>query len=192
VNHLDPQTSAPLPGRFRARGLAALARVACGACLLAITTAWAGPTVSYTATQVSANSWLYDYTVSGPIDLFGGLDIVFSYASYANLVGTSSGPSLLFNQPDAITPLDGDVFALFDTAALADGSTASFSVGFDWLGSGAPGGQSFSVFDAVGGFVASGTTSPTSIGTIPEPSSASMFALALALAGLVLSRRARA
>ena len=170
----------------------ALRTMVIGAGLLLSSAVWAAPTVTYAAVDV-AGSWHYDYTVNGPIDFFGGVHLVFDYGSYANLASSSSDPSILLNQPDQIALLNGDVFATFDTAALADGSSALFSVSFDWLGTGAPGSQAFDIFDASGNFVAAGSTTATGSTPpppLPEPSDIALAAAALLALSLTRRRSA--
>lgn len=171
-----------------------LRAMALGAGLLMSAMAWAGPSVTYVATQGAGISWSYDYTVTGPIDQFGGIDLVFGYASYANLASSSIDPSIVITQPDSVVLLDGDVLATFDSAALGSGSTAMFSVSFDWLGAkgSMPGPQAFSIFDANGGFVLAGRTTPTGSNPspLPEPSEATLAFVALLALSLTRRRAA--
>ena len=179
------QTSTALAGR-------ALRALALGVGMLVSAVAWAAPSVTYVAVEVAGNNWRYDYTVNGPIDLFGTIDLVFDYASYANLASSSMDPLITINPPDPLTPLNGDVFAAFSNAALPDGGSATFSVSFDWLGANAPGSQAFNVSDGNGGFVLAGRTTATGSGPspLPEPSQAALAVAALLALSLARRRAA--
>lgn len=167
----------------------ALRTAVIGVGLLASVAVWASPLVTYVAVDVAGPSWRYDYTITGPVDRYGGIDLVFDYVSYANLASNSSDPSIIINSPDPITNLNGDVFAAFGNVALADGSSALFSVSFDWSGIGAPGSQGFNIFDEHGDSAGSGNTTVTGSTTspLPEPSDAALAAVAL-FAALSLTR----
>jgi hypothetical protein len=130
-------------------------------------------TISYEATDLTDTTpgedlWQYSYTVDDFLfnNMNYGFTIFFDYSLYADLEDpppyVNSDWDLLVWQPDSGIPDDGayDAFALADGASLAD----PFTVSFVWLGIGAPGAQSFDVYDTAFDTVESGQTAP-----VPEP-----------------------
>ena len=136
----------------------------------------------------SADLWRYDYTLSDHAFTTGqGFNIFFAVGNYANLIAEplSSPASLDWNAPLAIQPDAGlPDPGYYDGQAAVDDPSLDlyFRVDFEWLGGGAPGPQSFELYDASFQTIESGTTMP-----IPEPSTALLVAAGLA----GLSARAR-
>ncbi|MBN8518012.1 MAG: hypothetical protein J5X22_00320 [Candidatus Accumulibacter sp.] len=108
--------------------------------------------ITYETTNLGAGVWQYDYSVTNntllspieeitiyfPLGLYFDLLSVFEPLNWDNLVA----------QPDPSLPADGFLDSLTLSAAILPGQTlAPFSVQFTWLGSGAPGSQSFEVVD---------------------------------------------
>ena len=187
----------PSPHRLQNKPWATLRAATVGLAMAAAGAAWAAPTVIFVATDladttVGEDLWRYAYSISGPVDAFGSVNLLFSPASYANLVSqtTDANLGLLETQPDTGLPADGIVYVTPFSDLLAS-DTALLSVDFVWLGgSGStPGAQKFDVVDGAGGFAGSGVTRLQSGGgTVPEPSALLLTATAL-LALLALSAR---
>jgi hypothetical protein len=151
--------------------------------------------ITYDLTNLSANTWEYDYhvgndTLSSDIEEFS---VYFDFSSYANLmVTTPLSPAWdeIVVQPDTGIPDDGFFDALVALGpSIAPGTTQSgFSVKFDWLGAGTPGAQFFQVVDAITFDVLDeGFTAPAPA-SVPEPCA---FLLALAGIAVVAVRRRR-
>jgi hypothetical protein len=110
--------------------------------------------VEYETSNVSGNTWRYDYTVTND-SLSRSIDeltIFFTLGLYENVNfgGAPAGWDALVIAPDPNLPDDGFYDALALGSGLAVGATlGGFYAVFDWLGSGTPGSQSFSVFDAL-------------------------------------------
>jgi hypothetical protein len=169
-----------------------------GAAVLASTATWALPSISYVAVDeadvvMGQDLWRYDYTLTGPVDLFGGLEISFEAGLYEAVIISGADPILDVStpttQPDPIFG-PGLVVVTLPTVALGAGDAGLFSVNFLWNGPGAPGSQSYRIFDGSFGDVVLSRTVPTGTSPIPAPSAASL--VLLALAALATTRRARA
>jgi len=158
-----------------------------GLLLLGIHTAMAA-TIQYSLSNITGNTWQYDYVVSN--DLSGSnideFTVYFAFGQYANLsvVSAPTNWDPLVVQPGNFLNNDG----YFDALALGNGITpgsslGGFSVQFDYLGSGAPGAQSFDIVDPnTFAIIESGQPSP-----VPLPASILLFASGLA--GLLGWRR---
>ena len=183
----------------RSKTWGALRASAIGLSMVVASTAWAAPTVVFVATDqadtvAGQDLWRYDYTITGPGDAFGLVNLLFDYTKYTNLMSQTTDPALSLlpdTQPDtgAGTQADGLVKVSLDSG-LAAGQTAAFSVDFVWLGglAAAPGAQPFEYVDAAGFPAGGGRTSPQAGGgTVPEPSALLLAATAL----LALSARRR-
>lgn len=148
--------------------------------------------IDYSSISLGGSAWRYDYVVvndgSSSIDEFS---VYFDKASFASLsvLGSAPGWDALVVQPDLSLPANG----FFDALALVNGltpgdSVAGFSVSFNYLAGGVPGGQPFEIIDpSTFAVVEAGFTSLLTSGggngvptPIPEPSSS-----ALLLGGLV-------
>lgn len=141
-------------------------------------------TVSYGATNVSGNTWVYDYTIvndtlTADIEEF---TIYFALGLYANLVVVDwpADWDSLVVQPDSNVPSNG----LFDSLAMAGGiapagTLGGFSVSFDWLGQGTPGAQAFDVIDpsTFEALESGRTQSPNA--EVPEPGTAALLGMGL-------------
>lgn len=109
-------------------------------------------TITYETTHIGGTQWRYDYRVSNdilptPIEEFS---IFFSNGLYANLldVSTASGWNILVIPPDSAIPASGFLDALAMAGGVFPSATESgFSIAFDYLGSGTPGSQDFSIVD---------------------------------------------
>lgn len=177
----------------QASGIAGMFRAATlGLGLLVVGAAWAGPAVTYVATDVSGNNWRYDYTITGPVDAFGAINLIFSHLRYSNLVSSSldSNLTLLDTQPDPILPADGIVHVTPDPALLATDTTTA-SVDFVWLGATgtAPGAQAFEILNPDFNVTFSGQTVPAASNPNPTPEPTAASLVAAALLALALSRR---
>lgn len=131
--------------------------------------------------------WSYAYSLSGTFADFGGVNLLYPAAAYADLaVGVAPDASRWSNtvtQPDPILGADG----LLSLSAIGAQNPVElpFTVEFTWLGSGSPGAQDFEVFDDSFDVVATGQTAPLGTPAIPEPGGLLLVGSALAL----LSRR---
>ena len=166
----------------RERGVLAL-----GLMLLGMHTAMAS-TIWYNLSNISGNTWQYDYVISNDsssinIDEF---TVYFAYGQYANLsvVSAPTNWDPLVVQPGNFLNNDG----YYDALALGNGimpgnSLGGFSVQFDYLGSGTPGAQSFDIVDP-------NTFAPVeSVVTSPVPLPASIWLFGSGLVGLLRWRR---
>lgn len=185
-----PQASRPLLNTLRAVGL--------GLGLLIGQASWASPTVTYVATDLvdttpGEDLWRYDYTFTGPIDAGGSLNLIYSFATYANLAASSTDSNLFLTttQPDSVLSTDGIVYVLL-SSALADTDTSTLSVEFVWSVDGrSPGSQAFEVVDANGDPAGAGkTTVPGGGNTVPEPASVALAMAAMLGAGFARRRQA--
>ncbi len=126
--------------------------------------------------------WAYHYLVApfewASVPDASGFSVYFPVEESRNLVALAPGPGadwdVIVLQPDPVLPAEG----LYDALALSlsPAFDGDFAVAFDWLGDGVPGGQPFDVYDGSFAPVASGLTTP-------EPSTALLVLLGLALCG---------
>jgi len=106
--------------------------------------------VSYTATDISGNTWQYNYTLTNntSINPIGEFTVFYTLGQYSNLTVESSPGnwSPIVAQPDSGLPADGFFDAQALDAGLAAGKSAGgFSVDFTYLGQGTPGTQLFNI-----------------------------------------------
>ena len=143
--------------------------------------------ITFDATNIAGNTWLYDYTVENT----GGFDIeefsiYFDYTLYENLVNESAPANWdpLAVQPDTGLPDDGFYDALALVAGIASGDTLSgFSIQFDYLGANAPGSQPYDIFDPISFNVLASGNTQSATQTVPEPA---IFWLLLSGLGLLI------
>lgn len=126
--------------------------------------------VAYTASLVGGTEWQYDYRISGSFLAGDDIAIFFPVSTSSNLIhsgSTSPDWSTLVFQPDPLLPADGefDIVANVDSPSLAP----TFDLSFQYSGTGVPGSQSFTVFDADFNVIDTGSTQPAAP-AIPEPS----------------------
>jgi hypothetical protein len=168
--------------------------------LLAFTGATRATVIEYDVTNVSANSWRYDYSVTN--DTLGfALDeftVFFDRTLYGDLVfgGAPIGWDPLLIQPDPALPDDGFYDALALGPGIAAGSTQSgFFVTFAWLAAGTPGAQPFDIVDAVtietldSGITRLRSQNPEPPVPVPEPDGPAPLMLAGMLMLLALHAR---
>ena len=133
--------------------------------------------IEYDATFLGGDRWQYDYTIfnNSSDDVIASFDITYSYPGYDNLE--------LLNMPGDWYGLadngfdiggiiiDGILVASFDGYGLLPGEDAGiFSVVFDWFGNGAPGIQTFMIYDGNWGVIGDGeVVERESTEPIPEP-----------------------
>ena len=192
---MNPRYSPNRSTAATSRPLTTLRAVAASVALLAgSVVAWAGPAVSYTATDLpditsGVDLWRYEYTVTGPVDLYGGVTLHFAYGQYSGLTDPNNpnDPNLLLIEPVSISvssSFDGLATNTFPSVALGAADTASFQVDFTWLGTGTPGAQQYEVFNDNFVTVGGGNTTVTGALIVPEPSGIALLAVALAALGL--------
>lgn len=137
-------------------------------------------TITYLATDLTdpatgEDLWQYEYTVSDNTFNIGEVfTIWFDLDLYERITPISANAEWdpIALQPDPGIPDDGayDAEALINNASLSD----AFVVSFLWLGSDAPGTQSFEVYDADFNLIESGETAP-----IPEPGTIVLLGIGL-------------
>jgi hypothetical protein len=159
--------------------------------ILAFGPATYASTIAYTATDISGNTWQYDYSITNntlPSNI-GEFTTFFTLGQYSNLsVETSPGNwSSIVAQPDPGLPADGFFDAQALNAGLAPGQTqGGFAVRFFWLGQGAPGAQTFNIVDPnTFATLEAGTT------TLATPLPASSVLMLSGMVGLALLVRRR-
>lgn len=142
--------------------------------------------------DLGSNQWSVDLTLTNNSDAAGinEFTVYFSELLFSNLSVLASPQAWdsFVAQPDLFLGSPG-FFDSYNSQALTLGSTQSgFTIGFTFLGQGAPGSLSFDALDADFNLLSSGATSnaPT---RVPEPSAV----LLMLLGGVVLAlgRRAR-
>jgi hypothetical protein len=149
-----------------------------------------GTEVQYQVTNVSGDEWQYSYAIQDSVPFVANeaLTVTFYAALYTNMDSAPPSPAgwSAFSAPsDTTLMFDG----IYTAAANADGASLSgpFTITFDYLGSGTPGSQPFSIdlFDSNGNLlsnVTTGVTTPLNAG-VPEPATG----LLLLTAGVALS-----
>lgn len=137
-------------------------------------------TIVFTATNLADTTpgedlWQYQYSVSDlALNAGQGFSIFFDLSLYTHLQSpppaVNTGWDLLTIQPDLALASDGffDALALQAAASLAN----PFTLTFVWLGTGTPGSQSFTIYDASFSTIAQGATisansSPPTLSLLP-------------------------
>lgn len=172
------------------------------ACLLALmaAAAHAAPvSIEYELSALaSPGRYEYRYTITNlslttPLDWFA-IDFDTSLYDESSLSITSVGAGSWSEQILASVPVFG-VPAQYDAyttpgGALGIGDSATgFSVQFDWLGTGTPGSQAFTIYDSsTFGVLSVGVTTTTAV---PEPSTIALAVIGLCGMGVVAWRRNR-
>jgi hypothetical protein len=151
--------------------------------------------------NVGEDLWRYSYVVDGFPSQDIDVQIMFNYATYSDLsIGGAIpvGLDAFTTQSDLSIPADGSLDIIVFSGAAAP--TFPIYLDFVWHGSGAPGSQSFTVYDpndpnfaAIDG----GQTAPAGVAppppppppTVPEPGIVYLILLGLGL--LALQRRRR-
>jgi hypothetical protein len=142
--------------------------------------------IHYVTNDLGSNRWEYIYTVSN-IGLTDGIQEFttwFDYGLYDNLVVTTPETppdwDQIVWQIEPVLEDPGGYDALATNINIAIGESLSgFSVSFDWLGSGEPGGQYYEIIDPMDFHTIEDGY------TVPEPAGICL----LGLGGLALLRR---
>lgn len=148
-------------------------------------------TINYSVANIAANNWEYTYSVSN--DTLGvaieEFTVFFDASLFENLtlVGSPAGWDSLVVDPDLDLPDDGffdscssSVFcAGAGNAIPVGGALGGFSISFDFLGVGTPGGQVFDIVDPeTFDTIDSGMTT-----AVPVPAAGWLFGSSLVLLG---------
>ena len=176
-----------------------IARLATGLATLLLAVQASATVISYETTNVTGNTWRYDYSVTNDTlaDPLNELTLYFQLGSFENLqsLGAPANWIGLLAQPDPLLPDNGFVDFLALGSGVGAGQTLSgFSVQFDWLAAGTPGSQPFDIIEPTAfEVIDSGVTTP---GTppahgVPEPSSLALSILMAPLLFLARYRRPR-
>lgn len=176
--------------------LMAITAVSAALSFVAVSTAHAA-SIRYQATDLidtisGQDLWQIDYTISGPLDVFQGINLLFSPEQFASITLLSnSSPDLLdvapILQPDAGLTADG-LLTITALDSLDSGFSGKLGVSLVWSGSDLPGVQPYEWLDDSFNVIGSGVTTP-----VPEPQSIwlLMTSLATAAAAVGVSRRRR-
>ncbi len=146
--------------------------------------------ITYVATDLpdtvsGADRWRVDYSLSGDLAEFEGVNVLFAFDRYSDIqlaeAPDAAALSYYIEQPVAPLALDG----LFVVTAVRPivGESQAFAVSFDLLGGGTPAAQPFETFDANFTLTGTGVTVP-----VPEPASAVLLLAALAALALLKRR----
>lgn len=160
----------------------------CAAIALGALTSTASATViSYDLSNVSGNTWQYDFNVANnslgsPINEF---TLFFDFATFSKLAFVAQPAA--FDQPAAVAqpdpglPAAGFVDFLSSTIGLGAGAAlGGFVVQADFSGAGAPGGPTFTVVDPSSfATLDSGNTTANQPAGVPEPGTLALFGVGL-------------
>lgn len=160
-------------------------------CAAAINSAQAA-LITSNFSDLGGNQWTVDLTLTNDSDAAGinEFTVYFSELLFSNLsiINSPSAWDSLVVQPDLFLNSAG-FFDSFNPTALALGNSQSgFTVGFTFLGQGAPGALSFDALDADFNLLSSGATS-NAPARVSEPSAFLLMIFGFAL--LVVGRRTR-
>jgi hypothetical protein len=150
--------------------------------------------VEYDVSNISGDTWRYDYTVTND-SLSSSLDeftVFFQLGEYQDISFglAADGWDPLAIQPDPLLPDDGYYDALALIEGLAPGATlGGFSATFTWLGTGTPGSQPFDIVDPItiatldsGMTRLRGTSEPPT--SVPEPGGVVLLAAGLIIVAM--------
>jgi hypothetical protein len=171
-----------------------LRQQACCVALLALASQAHAATVQYAfqnlADAGAGDLWQVDYTVSGALDTFESINILFDPAKFAELSEPSnSEPELIsavVSPPVPALFADGQL-AITANAALPATFSAHTGLQFIWLGTGQPGPQAFEHLSE--GFALLGSGSTTSVSTVPEINVAWLSLAGALMSALAVRRR---
>jgi hypothetical protein len=142
--------------------------------------------IQFDTKNVTGDVWQYDYFITGfSFDDSQALLIDFDSYLYADLQDTPPPPNADWSTQTFPTsvPTPGVVGDLvpgsFVAVPLVNGASLAdpFTVTFTWLGTGTPGSQAFTVYDADFVPIVTGQTSP-----VPEPATLGLMAIGIAVA----------
>ena len=147
--------------------------------------------ISYSFTDIAdpvpgADRWEVDYRAQGALNPFDGFNVLFAPSDFINLSADSAPAGWSTYTLDPFPPGDGIFSATFDGSGSLP---ADFLVSFDWLGTGAPGSQSFEVFDANFELIGGGRTTLQGTGPNPVPEPGTLLLFVGGLAAIVSLRR---
>lgn len=139
--------------------------------------------VSYSLLSLGGSSWEYDYTIasSSPSLSFDEITIYFGAdtATGLSLAASPAGWSPVVIQSDASIPADGYLDVVSPTGPLANASSVcGFAVDFTYLATGAPGAQTFQLYNSADftlQYSGVTTAAATTVPAVPEPSSFALF-----------------
>jgi hypothetical protein len=161
---------------------------------------WAGPVpiVTFSAIDLADSNpgddlWQLNYTVTGTLDPFQSINLLFDADDFGSLQAVTDGTDLVavVSDPDRLLSIDGIVNLTF-VDGLSAGVERTASVSFLWTGTGAPQEQLFEYLDDQFNLIGSGTTADaTNPNPVPEPPPLLLAATALLLLGRQMTRRER-
>lgn len=157
-------------------------------------------TIHYDLTALGGNDYRYEYTVTNDGSLGAGaalewFAILFDPTLYDETtltIVTADPPASDWDElilgSGLLIDAAYDVFAL--AGGIADGgSVAGFAVEFTWLGTGAPGAQSFEIYDPVSFDVIQTGSTRTTVSAVPEPGILALLFISVMAAVAVMRRK---
>lgn len=145
--------------------------------------------IEYAATPLGGSLWRYDYTVVNTgLTAFDELTIDFDATAFSglNLLSSPTGWDSLVVQADPAIPAAGFLDSLSNSRFLSGAIASGFAVSFNFLGTGTPSSQPFTIVDpSTFDVLASGVTSP-----VPEASTWLLMPAGILILLLMRGRRA--